>query len=253
MPQLRTLIIDDEHLARKLLSDYVQKIPDLTLVGTCSNAFEALDFLKKESVDLIFSDIQMPDLTGLELMKMLKHRPAVIFTTAYSEFALESYELEAVDYLLKPIAFPRFFQAANKAIERFKMKSTEKADITPIAPLFESSHLSEKDFLMVRADHKMYRINFSELIFIEGQSEYVTFHLTSRKITAYYSLKKLEEELPANLFCRVHKSYIISLKSIEVIEGNLITIANRKITIGKIYKDNLMQQLYPESELVKEE
>ena len=253
MSQLRTLIIDDEHLARKLLSDYVQKIPDLTLVGTCSNAFEALEFLKNESVDLIFSDIHMPDLTGLELIKMLKNRPAVIFTTAYSEFALESYELEAIDYLLKPIAFPRFFQAANKAIERLRMKNTEKTEIqTTTPPIAESTLHAEKDFLMVRADHKMYRINFSELIFIEGQSEYVTFHLTTRKITAYYSLKKLEEELPANLFCRVHKSYIIALKSIEVIEGNLISIAGRKITIGKIYKDNLMQQLYPEVEVEKE-
>jgi len=252
MSQLRTLIIDDEHLARKLLSDYVQKIPDLTLVGTCSNAFEALDFLKNESVDLIFSDIHMPDLTGLELVRMLKNRPAVIFTTAYSEFALESYELEAIDYLLKPIAFPRFFQAANKAIERLRMKNTEKMEIQTSIIQPELSHHSEKDFLMVRADHKMYRINFSELIFIEGQSEYVTFHLTTRKITAYYSLKKLEEELPDNLFCRIHKSYIIALKSIEVIEGNLISIAGRKITIGKIYKDNLMLQLYPESELVKE-
>lgn len=252
MPQLRTLIIDDEHLARKLLSDYVQKIPELTLVGTCANAFEALDFLKNENVDLIFSDIQMPDLTGLELVKMLKSRPAIIFTTAYSEFALESYELEAVDYLLKPIAFPRFFQAANKAIERFRMKSPEKTEMQPHTTPTESASHTEKDFLMVRADHKMYRINFSELIFIEGQSEYVTFHLTTRKITAYYSLKKLEEELPANLFCRVHKSYIISLKSIEVIEGNLISIAGRKISIGKIYKDNLMQYLYPEAELEKE-
>lgn len=252
MPQLRTLIIDDEHLARKLLSDYVQKIPELTLVGTCANAFEALEFLKNENVDLIFSDIQMPDLTGLELVKMLKSRPAIIFTTAYSEFALESYELEAVDYLLKPIAFPRFFQAANKAIERFRMKSPEKTEMQPHTTPTESVAHTEKDFLMVRADHKMYRINFSELIFIEGQSEYVTFHLTTRKITAYYSLKKLEEELPANLFCRVHKSYIISLKSIEVIEGNLISIAGRKISIGKIYKDNLMQYLYPEAELEKE-
>lgn len=251
MPNIRTLIIDDEHLARKLMSEYVQKIPSLTLVGTCANAFEALDFLKNESVDLIFSDIQMPDLTGLELMRMLKNRPAVIFSTAYSEFALESYELDAVDYLLKPIAFPRFFQAVNKAIERIKLlhgnerSVTVSTTITPEVPL-------DKEFLMVRADHKMYRINFFELIFIEGQSEYVTFHLTTRKITAYYSLKKLEEELPANLFCRIHKSYIIALKSIEVIEGNLLTISGQKITIGKIYKEGLMQRLYPECELERQ-
>lgn len=251
MSTIKTLIIDDEHLARKLMSDYVQKTPALTLVGTCANAFEALEFLKTEAVDLIFSDIQMPDLTGLELMRMMKHRPAVIFTTAYSEFALDGYELDAVDYLMKPIAFPRFFQAVNKAIDRIRVQQSEKSVTVVAGPVNEMP--SEKEFLMVRADHKIYRINFSELIFIEGQSEYVTFHLTSRRITAYYSLKKLEEELPGSLFCRVHKSYIVALRSIEVIEGNLITIAGRKISIGKMYKEGLMLQLYPETELATSE
>ncbi|MDD2798400.1 MAG: LytTR family DNA-binding domain-containing protein [Bacteroidales bacterium] len=239
----KTLIIDDEHLARKLLSEYVQKIPALSLIGTCSNAFEALQVMQTQKVDIIFSDIQMPDLTGLELMRMLKEKPSVIFTTAYSEHALESYELEAVDYLLKPIAFPRFYQAANKAIERIRLG--RMAEQPPIAIGKEANIESQatKGYLMVKADHKVYRINLLELLFVEGQGEYVTFHLQSRRITAYYSLKKLEEELPETQFVRIHKSFIVALNAIESLEGNMVIIANQKIGIGKMYKETLMKLL----------
>lgn len=230
---IRTLIIDDEFPARKLLSEYVSKVPNLQLCGTCENAIKAMEVMRTEPIDLILSDIQMPDLSGLEFIKSLKEKPLVIFTTAYAEYAIDSYELEAVDYLLKPISFPRFLQAINKVTERMKAKRKETVP--------EST---ERGFFMVKADYKLYKIDYDNLLYVEGQSEYVTFHMKDkRRITAYYSLKKLEEELPANDFMRIHKSYIVSLSNIESVEGNMVSINGQKLAIGKNYKDALLSAL----------
>lgn len=230
---INVLIIDDEFPARKLLSEYVSKIPNLKLVGVCEDAVSAIELLQKESIDLMFSDIQMPNLSGLEFYKSLKVKPLVVFTTAYKEYALESYDLEAVDYLLKPIPFPRFVQAVNKVSERLALKRR------PI-----SEEKAEKDFFMVKADYKLYRIEYANILYVEGQSEYVTFHLKEKKkITAYYSLKRLEEELPSNMFIRIHKSYIVSISNIEAVEGNMVNIAGQHLAIGKNYKDILLQRL----------
>ncbi|MCQ2231153.1 MAG: LytTR family DNA-binding domain-containing protein [Paludibacteraceae bacterium] len=230
---IRTLIIDDEFPARKLLSEYVSKVPNLQLCGTCENAIKAMEVMRTEPIDLILSDIQMPDLSGLELVKSMKEKPLVIFTTAYAEYAIDSYELEAVDYLLKPISFPRFLQAINKVTERMKAKRKETVP--------EST---ERGFFMVKADYKLYKIDYDNLLYVEGQSEYVTFHMKDkRRITAYYSLKKLEEELPANDFMRIHKSYIVSLSNIESVEGNMVSINGQKLAIGKNYKDALLSAL----------
>ncbi|MBR0501880.1 MAG: response regulator transcription factor [Paludibacteraceae bacterium] len=229
---VRVIIIDDEFPARKLLSEYVSKLPNLQLCGVCEDAVHAMDVLQKEEVDLILTDIQMPELSGLEFIKSLKKKPMVIFTTAYKEYALDSYELEAIDYLLKPIPFPRFLQAINKVTERLRLKRQA-------APLDK-----EKDYFMVKADYKLYRVDYANLIYVEGQSEYVTFHLKDKKrITAYYSLKRLEVELPSNEFVRIHKSYIVSLSYIESVEGNMVSIAGQKLSIGKNYKDSLMEKL----------
>lgn len=233
---IRTLIIDDEFPARKLLSEYVSKVPSLQLVGTCENAIKAMEVMQNEQIDLILSDIQMPDLSGLEFIKSLQEKPLVIFTTAYAEYAIDSYELEAVDYLLKPIPFPRFLQAINKVSERMKSRRKE------ISP--QTQETSGRDFFMVKADYKLYKIDFDSLVYVEGQSEYVTFHMKDkRRITAYYSLKKLEEELPANDFMRIHKSYIVSLSNIESVEGNMVSIDGQKLAIGKNYKDALLSAL----------
>lgn len=242
--KFRVLIVDDEFLARKLLAGYVSKIDSLELVGSCADAFEAMNLLKRESVDILLSDIQMPDITGLELASSLKSVPAVIFTTAYSEYAIDSYELGAVDYLLKPIAFPRFFQAIHKAIDQLQKRDT-------VAPVIGSTEVPEEvlnikptlDFLTVKADYKIYKINYSDLIYIEGQHEYVTFHTANRRITALYSLKSLEGQLPSNQFLRIHKSYIISFHHIEDIEGNMVSVAGTKLPIGGSYKDALMTRL----------
>lgn len=238
----RVLIVDDEFLARKLLSGYVSKIESLELVGTCSNAFEAMACLQKEHIDILLLDIHMPDITGLELVSSMKNMPAVIFTTAYSEYAIDSYELGAVDYLLKPISFPRFFQAINKAIEKTGIRN-EKIIERSVAPAEQQEVKPALDFLTVKADYKIYKINYSDLIYIEGQHEYVTFHTSTRRITALYSLKSLEEQLPADQFLRIHKSYIISFHFVEDIEGNSVSVAGTRLPIGGSYRDALMSRL----------
>ena len=235
--KIRVMVVDDEYPARKLLSDYISKVPNLELCEQCSNALETAAYLQNNQIDLMFTDIQMPELSGLDFVKTMVNKPMVVFTTAYSEYALESYELEAVYYLLKPISFASFMKAVNKATELFNLKHATENQV-------KSSQADTKDFIMVKADYKLYKINFDDLIFIEGQSEYVTFHMVDKKITAYYSLKKLEEELPANRFLRIHKSYIVAQKRIEAIEGNMVVIGKEKLSIGKYYKDVLMQALF---------
>ena len=230
------LIVDDEYLAQKLLQDYVSKVDSLQLVATCSNAFEAMNALKNNQVDIMFLDIQMPELTGLELVKSLKHKPSIIFTTAYSEYAVDAFNLSVVDYLLKPFDFPRFMQAVNKAI------GAEMPDLQGTDAKHDTiSH--SNDFITVKADYKLYKINYDDLLFIEGQHEYVTFHTLQRRITALYALKDLEEILPKDKFVRVHKSYIVSFKQIQDLDKSDVTVAGNKIPVGASYRDVLLARL----------
>ena len=231
------IIVDDEYLAQKLLQDYVSKVEQLQLVATCSNAFEAMEALKSNAVDIMLLDIQMPDLTGLELVKSLDKKPAVIFTTAYSEYAVDAFNLAVSDYLLKPFNFPRFFQAINKAIGQVPPR-TENAP-KPVADTISRSN----DFITVKADYKLYKINYDDLLFIEGQHEYVTFHTTQRRITALFALKVLEEMLPKERFVRVHKSYIVSFKHIQDLDKSDVTVMGNKIPVGASYRDELLARL----------
>ena len=230
------IIVDDEYLAQKLLQDYVSKMDTLQLVATCSNAFEAMNALKNNQVDIMFLDIQMPDLTGLELVKSLEHKPSIIFTTAYSEYAVDAFNLSVVDYLLKPFDFPRFVQAVNKAIGAELPKT--KGDDLPHDTISRSN-----DFITVKADYKLYKINYDDLLFIEGQHEYVTFHTTQRRITALFALKDLEEILPKDKFVRVHKSYIVSFKHIQDLDKSDVTVAGNKVPVGASYRDELLSRL----------
>ena len=230
------IIVDDEYLARKLLQDYVSKVESLQLVGTCSNSFEAMEALEKNNVDIMLLDIQMPDLTGLELVKGLEKKPAVIFTTAYSEYAVDAFSLAVVDYLLKPFDFPRFFQAIRKAIGNVQLKTEE-------APRQAADISKSNDFITVKADYKLYKINYDDLLFIEGQHEYVTFHTTQRRITALFALKDLEEMLPKDRFIRVHKSYIVSFKHIQDLDKSDVTVAGNKVPVGASYRDDLLARL----------
>ena len=207
----------------------------------------------------------MPDLNGIELARTLKNVPSIIFTTAYSEYALESYEVSAVDYLLKPIALPRFMQAIEKAIARLKgltspsqslqtpqtphselrsrapKEATSQSPQTPQPP--EDSNSSNPSFLMVKADYKLYKINFDDLYYVEGQHEYVSFYTKDKRVTALYSLKALEDQLPREKFVRVHKSYIVSIDHISEIEQVTVTVAGQKIPIGGSYRDSLLERL----------
>jgi len=247
----KVLIVDDEFLARKLLQGYVQKMPNLELVGTAQNSFEAFSFIKDHPIDILLLDIHMPDLNGIELARTLKNVPVIIFTTAYSEYALESYEVSATDYLLKPITLPRFLQAIEKA-ERVLANRTVTAtqpekepeqpqEASPIPKGGEGAGPSS--FIMVKADYRLYKINFDDLLYIEGQHEYVSFYTKGKRITALYSLKALEEQLPPERFVRVHKSYIVSINDISEIEQLSVTVAGQKIPIGGSYRDNLLARL----------
>lgn len=227
--KIRCAIVDDEFLARQYLSDYVSKVPFLELVGDFNSPLKVMDLIKKGYVDLLFLDIQMPDITGLEFLKTLEKQPLVVFTTAYKEYALEGYELNVTDYLLKPFSFERFLKAVNKVSVAIEGKNQGSIVDQAIPKLYD-------EYLTIRADRKHYKINYSELIYIEGQKAYVTFHTTNRKVTALASLKELEEKLPDKQFVRIHKSFIVSIKYIDTLEGNIVEINQEKLPVGKSYK-----------------
>lgn len=230
MTPIRCAIVDDEELARALLENYASRLPNLQLAGMCKDPLEALQLLQEQPVDLLFLDIQMPELTGIEFLRSLKQRPLVIFTTAYSEYALEGYELDVLDYLLKPIAFERFVQAVNKAIERLRLLSREREE--------------EKDYILVKADHKVHRLRYDDILYVQSMLEYVAFYTHEGRILSLGSLKSLEEDLPKSLFIRVHKSFIVAKKRVTTLEGNTVHIGKEKIPIGASYREEVMRELF---------
>jgi DNA-binding LytR/AlgR family response regulator len=236
---LRCIIVDDEFPARILLQEFIDKVPGLELTGSFKSAMDALPVIQAGNVDLIFLDIQMPDITGMEFVKTLTVKPLVIFTTAYSDFAIESYRLDALDYLLKPFSFERFMQAANKAIARF----------TPNEPASETASAkdTDKDYILLKADHKIHRLKLKQIIYIEGLREYVTFFCENgEKIISLESLRNLENTLPASSFMRIHKSYIVNIDKIKALYGNQIKLEGVQsyIPIGKSYKEPVQKALF---------
>jgi len=231
---LNCLLVDDEVPALRLLTDYVNKIPDLHLAGTAEDAFQALELLHTNRIDLLFLDIEMPELTGIEMLKSLVQKPYVVLITAYKEYALESYDLNVVDYLLKPVTFDRFLKATNKVIERNRLKNN-----SAFSPTINES----KDHFFVKADYKLVKIYFNEILYIEGLSEYVRIHTEKEKIITLQSLKNLESILPESMFLRIHKSFIVSIPKIKAIVGNAVEIAGSKLTIGKSYRDKALKIL----------
>ena len=242
--KLKCILVDDESLARKLLTSYIVKIPELELVATCENALQAKAALQKQAIDVMFLDIQMPDLTGIELLKMLKHKPITILTTAYSEYALEGYQLEVIDYLLKPISFERFILAVDKAREYLDLKklqsnqNTQQTEPTNEEP---SNTLIHKDYFFVKADYKIIKIIFDEIFYIEGLREYVRIHTQAQKVITLLSLNKLESVLPKNKFFRIHRSFIINLDKIQEIQGNMVVVDNQSLTVSKSQKEEFFE------------
>lgn len=226
--KIKCVIIDDEYLAREYLKDYVSKVPSLELLGDFESPLLILDKIKRGEIDLLFMDIQMPDITGLEFIKALEKCPYVVITTAYKKYALEGFELNVVDYLLKPFAFPRFLQAVEKVLRL--MENMNKQDHFSIEK-------KENDYLVVRADRKLYKINFSDLVYMEGQKSYVSFYTeSSGRITALITMKELETMLPPGLFLRIHKSYIVSKSAIHSLDGNMLEVGDSRLPVGKSYK-----------------
>jgi DNA-binding LytR/AlgR family response regulator len=240
--KIRCLIVDDERLARALLDNFVKKFPQLELVRQCESPVEAMECLKTEQIDLMFLDIQMPDLTGIEMLQTMSERPLVIFTTAYSEYALEGFKLDVIDYLLKPFSFDRFAKATNKAIQQIELQ--RKANSSAAKPSVESNESPAKDYMMVKADHKLYKVMFSDLLYIEGLKAYVSYYTTEKRIVALESLKNLEDLLPSDQFMRIHKSYIVPIKKVKSVEGNQLEIAGKMLPIGKNYKEEVVKRVF---------
>ncbi len=231
-PRIKCLVIDDEKLARTLLKTYIQKLPGLELAGECKDALEAIAFLQNEPVDLLFLDIQMPDLTGIEFLNTLQAKPLVVFTTAYQEYALQGYQLDVVDYLLKPFRFDRFVQAVNKASRRLSAQA-----LPPAAP-------PERPFVLVRASHAVHQVYLDEIRYIEGMKEYVAYHLSDKRILSLQSLKQLEEDLPSDRFLRIHKSYIVAVKKVTAADSYHVYLGKEKLPIGGSYKEAVQKKLF---------
>jgi two-component system, LytTR family, response regulator len=227
--QYTCLIVEDEPLARNLLTEYVKKVSFLRLVHACSNPLEALELLRNNPVDNLFLDIQMPEITGITFLKILQRKPLVILTTAYSEYALESYELDVVDYLLKPVTFDRFLKAVDKASLRLNPGT---------APISEKAPGSEpaQPFVFVKDGTKLVKINFDDILYVEGLKDYVTIHTRLQKVVSLQRLKSLELQLPADRFIRIHHSYIVALKAIDVIHKGEVQIGNAMIPISDTYR-----------------
>jgi len=238
--KLKCLVVDDEYPARVLLGNYISKLPQLELVKSVRNPVEALGCMQEQPVDLLFLDIQMPELSGVAFLRSLKQRPLVIFTTAYSDYALEGYQLDVVDYLLKPFSFERFVQAVNKALEWHALRKNNQATRGET----DASPAASRQYITVKADHKMVRLLLDDILFIEGLREYVTFHTTSGKLITLEALKNLETLLPSGRFLRVHKSYIVHKEKVKSLYGNQLEIAGQLIPIGKSYKEDVLQHLF---------
>lgn len=225
--KLNCLIIDDEPLSQDVIVDFVKACPELYLVGVCNNALEAGELIKEEKVDLFFLDINMPRLSGIGFVKSLKEPPLFILITAYPEYAIEGFEIDAVDYLLKPVSFERFRTAVNRALER-AVKITEAQKV---------------EHIMVRANKKNYKIDFNELLYLEAQGDYVRFVTTGQALMVHGTLKDFISQLPTEQFERIHKSYVISLSKVVYLEGNLVKIGEFKIPVSLTFKDHLLKRL----------
>lgn len=226
---MKCLIVDDEPLAQEVLENYVQRVEELKLVKKCSNAMEAVQTLHQEKVDLLFLDIQMPVMNGLSFLKSLKNPPAVILTTAFPKYALEGYDLDVVDYLLKPISFERFLKAVNKAMDQRKNIQEE---------------LATAEYLFLKVDNKFVKVNYTDIVYIEGMKDYLKIFVKEKLLVVHKTMKAIEDMLPKNQFIRVHKSYIVSLRAVNSIVGNMVEINGKEIPIGANYKEQLIKVVF---------
>lgn len=224
---LKCMIVDDEPLSRDVLRKYIGDLKDLNLVGECRNAFDATAQLRKEEVDLLFLDINMPGLSGISFARSLSVSPLIVFTTAYPEFAVEGFELNALDYLVKPFSFERFLKAVNRAQEKLAEQNPEKISTRKI---------------VLKADKKIYAVEFSEISFIEGQGDYIKIHMSNKVLVVHHTLKRFLESLPEEDFMRIHKSYVVNLRKIGFIEGNQVRIGEQSVAVSPPNREELIRR-----------
>ncbi len=235
--KIKCLVIDDELPAREILEKHIAGVEALELAGTCCNAVEALPFLQTNPVDLLFLDIQMPHIFGTNFIRTLQNPPKVIFTTAHRKYALEGFELNAVDFLLKPISFDRFLKGVNKILQ-LNLQSNVENSILPESPVEPG-----QSFLYFRTDRKMVKVLFNDILYIEGMRDYIRIYTTSKPIVTKHLLASLEEMLPSDMFLRIHRSYIISLNKIDSYHTDTIEIGNKELPIGRLFKHDVNKLL----------
>ncbi len=228
--KLNCLIIDDEPLARKGISEYVREVDFLHAIGECGSAAEAASLMTKHPVDLLLLDIQMPRLTGIDFLKTLTHPPMAIITTAYTEYALEGYSLDVIDYLVKPIPFDRFLKAVQKAFDFHSLRQREISTTSP-------------EYFFVKSNGKYERVAFGDILYVESMQNYVIIHLPGQKLIVYMTLAGLEAQLPPNRFMKVHKSFVVSLEQVNSIENNEIIIKQMRIPISRTLKDDVLKRI----------
>ena len=236
--KIKCIIVDDEPLAQKGLEEYVKEVGFLELAAVCDNAMQVYQLLRDNKADLILLDIEMPELSGIDFIKSLKKMPAVIFTTAYPKYALQSYDLDVIDYLVKPISFQRFLKAINKAKHFLADKLKDS-----------SQTAEENDYLFLKVNHQLEKILYKDVLFIEALQNYVAIHVAEKKIISYITISGMEKKLPANLFMRIHKSYIVALHKINMITGSKVIINAHELPVSRNVKDKLMHAV--EKKLIK--
>jgi two-component system, LytTR family, response regulator len=234
---IRCLVVDDEPLALHILEDYISKMPFLTLVKATTNPIEALQLVQEGGIDLVFLDVQMPELTGIQFLRIANGKAKVILTTAYSQYALEGYELDVIDYLLKPIAFDRFFKSVQKA--QTIIQPSAKQEVKQETSNPQNDFLS--DFIFVKTEHKIQKVYLNEILFIEGLKDYISIFTPAERIITLQNMKKMEDALPEKHFIRVHKSYIVSINKIDSIERSRIFIGDKVIPVGDTYRDEFFK------------
>ncbi|SHN10974.1 LytR/AlgR family response regulator transcription factor [Mucilaginibacter sp. OK098] len=229
MNNITCIITDDEPFARKGLQGYIEKIGFLDLKGVCEDALQLSDVLQKQPVDLLFLDIQMPHISGVEFIKALTKPPKVIFTTAFEQYAVQGFELDIMDYLLKPISYERFLKAAMKARDYFALRETNIATTVP--------------YIFIKVNGKLEKINFDEILFIEGMENYVAIHLSNKKLITHSTIKALFEKLPQGQFIQTHKSFIAAINKVDTIEGNTLHIKQHQVPISKYLREAVLGQI----------
>ena len=232
--KIKCIIVDDEPVAREILENHLSKIENVTIAGSCKNALEAFRIINTEQVDLIFLDINMPEISGLSFAKSINKSMKVIFTTAYREYAVDGFDLQAVDYLLKPISFERLLQALNKYLnENTPVRQKESVPVEE----------EKSDYFFVRSDRKMVRISYSEILYVESLSDYLKIHLKDKTVVTRETIVNIDAKLPQNDFIRIHRSYIVALNAIESFTNEFIEIGKKQLPISRSYKSDVLKRL----------